>query len=104
MKKFCLPVFAIWAVMLLSASVAYADECNGISVPYVNDFENETAGVQPACWTFSSTTSIAGNASAKYLSLNGTNGIAYAITPRLALPANEVMVSFYEQEHTQYGS
>lgn len=104
MKKFSLPVFAIWAVMLLSASVAYADECNGISVPYVNDFENETAGVQPACWTFSSTTSIAGNASSKYLSLNGTSGTAYAITPRLSKPANEVMISFYEQEHTQYGS
>ena len=109
MKNFRLPVFAIWAVMMLSVNIALADEqpkgdCNGILIPYVNDFENETAGVQPACWTFSSTTSIAGNASAKYLSLNGTSGTAYAITPRLAKPANEVMISFYEQEHTQYGS
>lgn len=85
-----------------NATLSFVTECNDATLPYVEDFENETPNVQPLCWIFSNNTSIAGNSSSKYLSLNGTSGGAYAITPRLSHPAKELTISFSEQEHAQY--
>lgn len=85
-----------------SSTLRFTTECSDAQLPYVEDFESATLNALLPCWTFSSNTSVTGNASNKYLSLNGTNGTAYAISPKLSRPAKELMISFYEQEHAQY--
>lgn len=90
-----------------NATLNFVTECYDAAIPYVNDFESEVPGTTHPCWHFSKNVSIAANASyahdgTNYLSLNGTNGGVYAISPRLSRPVKEVAVSFYEQEHGQY--
>ena len=88
-------------------TLSFVTECYDASLPYVHDFENDIPGTTHPCWYFSNNVSIAANASyahdgTNYLSLDGTSGGVYAISPKLSQPVKEVVLSFYEQEHGQY--
>lgn len=90
-----------------NATLSFVTACYDATIPYVNDFESEVPGTTHPCWYFSNNVSIAANASyahdgTNYLSLNGTKGGVYAISPKLSRPVKEVAISFYEQEHSQY--
>lgn len=92
-----------------SATLLFNTDCYDATLPYACDFERFNPNKVPPCWTFSGDVTIASGASSayegtNYLSMKGYSGTAYAISPKLGVPANKVLLTFCEREYAQYGN
>lgn len=92
-----------------NTTLLFNTDCYDATLPHACDFERFNPNTAPPCWTLSGNVTVASGASSAYegtnhLSMNGTGGAVYAISPRLAVPANKVLLTFYEREYAQYST
>ena len=81
---------------------------NGVSLPYVNDFEGQKTYATPACWTYfgsnpNSEAFIYGYSSysgSKSMVADVYSGDFYLVSPKLMAPANTIEIEFYTDNYS----
>ena len=81
---------------------------NGVSLPYVNDFEGQNTYVTPACWTYFGSNPNSEAIVYNYSSYSGSkcmvadvySGDFYLVSPKLMAPANTIEIEFYTDNYS----
>lgn len=95
-----------------SAEKTFTTPCPSVTLPYTEDFESTETYEFPACWTIVSSAMynppyVYSYSSYSQFTTNflGLNYAAVVATPKIAAPANQLMLNFdFTQESTTYSS
>lgn len=93
-----------------SAEKTFTTACPSVTLPYTEDFESTAAYTFPACWTIVSSTSDPYVYTSSWYSqfttkFLGLNYAAVVAIPKIAAPANQLMLNFdFTQESTTSSS